>query len=381
MRYALLLFLVTLTHGLCAQDDDCSCQAALEDTWSELRELPAFRDRCRDDSCADRFAQLTARTSPEMSRLACYRLLTELVATLLDGHTAIYGSAADTLGDGAQETGAAPNNDLSTGERYYAGPYVLSLEPAAGTEGMVLRVVDSPKRRWQAGDTLAYLDPLGNFRYRYTGYLPGDGRLVTFQEQVRNGQFHQLGLRRDTTETIFARYSGEATYAYQRVATRVDYLRLGSFSGFQPVLGEAEAFYATLSDSLTGDQLIVDLRDNTGGGVRNSNIVYKILRRHRRHYDRIYVLINHGTTSNAEQFALRLKRWSRVVTAGEATKGVLAYELQGESVSVGCDRYLLRMATKRHRRYLPYEGKGVPAEIELLHDRDWVEQLREWITD
>ena len=59
----------------------------------------------------------------------------------------------------------------------------------------------------------------------------------------------------------------------------------------------------------------------------------------------------------------------------------MAYELEGKSVSVGCNRYVLRMATKRHRRYLPYEGSGVPADIELLRDRDWVGQVREWITD
>ena len=381
MRCCLLFPLLILSANLGAQTEACSCRSALRETWAAIQDLPAFRDRCRDGNCAEHYAELSTRATADLSPLPCYRLLTELVATLGDGHTAIYGSGADSLGAGAQEKRVAPTNDFGDGERYYAGPYVFSLEPADGPEGMVLRIVKSPKPRWQPGDTLAYLNPLGNYRYRYTGYLPGDGRLVTFQEQIRNGQFHQLRLQRDTSESLHTRHVGDRAYSYESVAPGIDYVRLGSFNSFQPTLRRAEAFYDTLSDQLTGKHLIVDLRDNTGGGVRNSNIVYKILRRHRRQYKRIFVLINHGTTSNAEQFALRLKRWSRVVTAGEATKGILAYELEGKSVSVGCDRYVLRMATKSHRRYLPYEGSGVPADIELLRDRDWVGQVREWITD
>ena len=381
MKYAFFLLPFFFSAGLPAQSEPCSCRTALHETWTALQELPAFRDHCLDGNCADRYADLTSQADPGISQPHCYRLLTELVATLHDGHTAIYGSTSDSLGAGAQEKRIAPTGDFGAGERYFAGPYEFSLEPDDGPEGLVLRMVKSPKPYWRKGDTLAYLDPLGNYRFRYTGYLPGDGRLVTYQEQIRNGQFHQLGLQRDTAEVIHARYAGDRTYAYARVAPGLDYVRLGSFNSFQPTLGRAEAFYDTLSDQLTGQHLIVDLRDNPGGGVRNSNIVYKILRRHRRHYARIFVLINHGTTSNAEQFALRLKRWSTVVTAGEASKGILAYELEGKSVSVGCDRYVLRMATKRHRRYLPYEGSGVPADIELLRDRGWLEQLREWITD
>ena len=364
MRLFLFPVLLLISFGAAAQTATCDCPAALRDTWAQLQPLPAFRDHCPDGTCAAAYAELYTRAPEASGDLACYRLLTALVATLGDNHTAIYGAGPDSLwveraGDGAQVP-ADPR-----GERYLRGndQYELILPPGGG-EGIL---------RTGGGDTLAYLTPLGHDRYRFSGHRPGDGRLISYPEQIRGGSFHQLGLRRDTTERYFSRYGGEAVYAYRQRSSGVGYLRLGSFRAFQPTLGEAENFYAGLPDRLAGDTLIVDLRDNPGGGDRNSNLAYRILKRHRKQYDAIYVLINHGTTSNAEQFALRMSRWPVVTLAGEATRGMLSYELEGKSTTVGCGRFVLQMATRRHRRYLPYEGRGVPPDVRLPAGEDWVE--------
>ena len=364
MRHFLFFSLFLLSGAAAAQTPSCDCRATLRETWAYLQPLPAFRDHCADGNCAATYAKLYARAAGTAGDLACYRLLTALVATLGDDHTAIYGAGPDSLwveraGDGAQGP-AEPR-----GERYYGdrGAYDLQLPPGGG-EGALLT---------ERGDTVAFLTPLGDHRYRYSGHRPADGRLITFSEQIRGGHFNHLGLRRDTTERYFARAPATGMYAYRQSRPRVGYLRLGSFRAFQPTLAAAEAFYAGLPARLAGDTLIVDLRDNPGGGDRNSQLAYRILQRHRKQYDAILVLINHNTTSNAEQFALRLSRWPTVTLAGEATRGMLAYELEGASETVGCGRFVLSLATRRHRRYLPYEGRGVPPDLPLPAGEDWVE--------
>ncbi len=383
MPYYYLLCFLAFSPVLHGQADDCACRDALAETWAHLSELPAFEDNCGANSdCTTRYQQLLTEAPRATSGLPCYRLLTALTGLLGDGHTAIYGMVPDTLPAVASPAGrplrSPPEGEAPVGT-YYGEGYTLGL--TKGTEHYVLRILASPRPRWAVGDTVAYLVPRGAGRYRFSGHRLSDGRLITFSEVIRDGSFSELGFRRDTTVTDRSHYTGTATYAYARLEGGIDYLRLGSFSSYNPELSEAEAFYATVAGQLVGRLLLVDLRDNTGGGKRNSNIIYKILRQQRRRYDRIGVLINHGSISNAEQFALRLKEWPEVSLLGEATQGVLTYELEGAAEEVGCGQYLLQMATKRLSRYLPYEGSGVAPDVRLGGDSDWIEQATRRLLD
>ena len=369
MRRLFFLGLFLSSFTAAAQSPDCECPATLREVWTHLLPLPAFADRCTDGSCAETFTELYEDAIGARTDLACYRLLSALVATLRDNHTVILGAGPDSLwmdrlGDGAQ----VPADPAAERYRSNLGAFDLLLPPDGG-EGVLLTA---------GGDTVAFLTPRGNDRYRYAGRWPYNGRLVTITEQLRSGAFHHLGLRRDTTRTYHSRYprSGEP-YAYEQRTPDLGYLRLATFHSYQPTLREAEAFYATLPGQLGSGTLIVDLRDNTGGGDRNSDIVFTILKQHRKQYDAIYVLVNHGTTSNGEQFAVRLSKWKNVILAGERTRGMLAYELQGRSEEVGCGKYILSMATRRHRKYLPYEITGVPVTLLLSAEQDWVEAIAE----
>lgn len=375
--------LLISTGVVFAQTPTCSCADALEQTWRTLQELPAYQDRCADAaSCELRYRELRAAAPAEASGPSCYRILSDLTALLGDGHTIIYGSVADTLQPGRRLTDfPSPPAGTASGPEgiYYLGAYSFSLTPMAADSAYLLSLRTSPDDRWREGDTVAFLTSLGDNRFRYAGHQLRDGRLVTRIEAIRHGAFARMGLRRDTTQRDVSRVEPGDTYRYRKLPNNTDYIRLGSFESFQPTLARAETFYAGLSPKLTGQRLIVDLRDNGGGGKRNSDILYRILKKRRKQYGDIAVLINHNTVSNAEQFAIRLQSWKNVTLAGERTAGILAYELESSVTEIPCGEYVTQLATKRLRRYLPYERLGVKPDLTLDPASPWPRQIEEWL--
>ena len=154
-------------------------------------------------------------------------------------------------------------------------------------------------------------------------------------------------------------------------------MRIGSFSGYNPVLKNAETFYKSLEEKPVTKDLILDLRDNGGGGDRNSDILYKYLRKNYKNAN-FYVLVNGTTVSNAEQFALRLKKFKNVTLLGSKTSGTIAYEL-GKTYDFPCYNFKGFFTFKGDKKYLEYESVGVQPDINLDNSADWIQQTKKYI--
>jgi C-terminal processing protease CtpA/Prc len=138
----------------------------------------------------------------------------------------------------------------------------------------------------------------------------------------------------------------------------------------------SQSFYDLIKDSLKAKNLIVDLRNNTGGAEKVSNKFLTLLRGYAKS-GKIYVLMNNGTMSRGEIFILQLKKIKGVKTFGQSTRGTLAYgsnfgkreRLPGGKFEV----YLTDMKDKAN--YFQYEGYGVNPEIVLDNDANWISKL------
>ncbi len=160
------------------------------------------------------------------------------------------------------------------------------------------------------------------------------------------------------------------------MANGIQYLRLGSFATSTQSLKASADFYDSIRDSLTASTLIVDLRNNGGGGFRNLMKYIKLLQKFSRK-GKIYLLINNGTFSNAEEVAIMLKASGNITTVGMATNGTLTY-----GNNYGNTHYLYGSGTalyptdmKDNGKFLSYEDAGLQPDILLKADRDWIGQV------
>ncbi|MFN0255365.1 S41 family peptidase [Pedobacter ureilyticus] len=172
---------------------------------------------------------------------------------------------------------------------------------------------------------------------------------------------------------------GNENFEYKALNDKVGYLRLSSFSSSNANIKKSEEFHATILGKLTTENLIVDLRGNTGGGYKTSRKFLDLLKKYK---GQIFVLQNSATVSNAEQFILDLKPLKKVTTLGEQTKGMITFGSNyGTKVVLPSERFTFSPTDmKGLERDLAYESKGINPDVALdLFKSDWITQTLEYI--
>ncbi|MEM7187923.1 MAG: hypothetical protein AAF466_14845, partial [Bacteroidota bacterium] len=82
-----------------------------------------------------------------------------------------------------------------------------------------------------------------------------------------------------------------------------------------------------------------------------------------------------NTGSNAEITTQRMRNANNVKVVGQSTAGILSYGSNyGNRITLPSGRYQYKFTDMNVSRNLPYEGIGVPVDIELEMDSDWLEQ-------
>lgn len=141
-------------------------------------------------------------------------------------------------------------------------------------------------------------------------------------------------------------------------------------------MSKSQAFYDRIKDSLTAANLIVDLRNNTGGADKVSNKFFILLKQYA-NKGNIYLLINNGTMSQGEIFTLQLKKFTNAKSYGQTTKGTIAYGVNESGMEkLPSGRYGATMTDIRDsRNYLVYEDVGVAPDHVLDNTGNWTDRL------
>jgi len=206
-------------------------------------------------------------------------------------------------------------------------------------------------------------------------------RLYSYKESIRPGEFLTQGFVKDTSQIrhSVAAHKGEF-YVFEDLNENVQYLKLGSFKSYYPILGEADSFAQAIEGKLTAPHLIVDVRDNTGGGLRNGKQFFKELKKYAKK-GKIYILINHRSTSMTEQFILRARDWSNCTLLGDYSGGMVASGRGNPSYDLPSGYFFIHLAMDDFSKWLPYENVGVQPDVFLNYDEDWIEQTLTIIKD
>jgi C-terminal processing protease CtpA/Prc len=125
--------------------------------------------------------------------------------------------------------------------------------------------------------------------------------------------------------------------------------------------------------------LILDLRNNEGGAEKEMSKYFQLLKEYVKS-GRLYVLLNNGTMSQAEIFALKLKELKNVTTLGQPTRGMLTYGSNyGKKERLPSGRFEVYPTDmlSGQLRYLEFEDYGIKPDVVLESDKDWVKQVLE----
>ncbi len=154
------------------------------------------------------------------------------------------------------------------------------------------------------------------------------------------------------------------------------YLRLPTF--YKSYWEELDSFYGEVEPQLAGmEHLIVDVRNNTGGGPRMYLQILKALKRKRTAPERVSLLYNSACASACEHFVVDLGRKSHVTTYGENSYGALGYGDIQQITTPNC-QFRFDLPSRCFGSYLKYEIKGVPPDVRLEKGGDsWLQQLIE----
>ena len=405
MRLLLLLLLSSLFTNAYSQNKDCRCETDLTFLDSKIRKTPAYRINKKAYNAS--YSRILKEIASVNSIFDCHYLLNELLISLNDNHSKVYSinsGATDEVKTNSEKfsefknsklfnTYPKPNIDLDSLKSVLKTKAIMDIEGIYKRENYmtigVFRneiennykaiILDSESDVWQVGEIMYTLIPFGNDYLLNIGGSINSKRLMAYTERVENGFFYFMGFQKDITQTNYSSIMpSESTYYREELSDEITYLKIGSFSSWNPTLSDAEKFYKTLEGYLNKSNLIVDLRNNGGGGDRNSDILYKLLKEYSKK-NKIYVLINHRTASNAEQFAKKLSTLENCKIFGSRTNGSIAYEIKNSNYPLPCGNFIAVLTSKKHSDYLEFESRGIEPDVTFSLNSDWIIQLNNYI--
>jgi C-terminal processing protease CtpA/Prc len=129
--------------------------------------------------------------------------------------------------------------------------------------------------------------------------------------------------------------------------------------------------------NLTKPNLIIDLRNNGGGSVKQAEKLLESLKNNE-NIKQIYIIINFKTASAAELMTLKLKEDKRTIIVGENSKGMIEYGYGNKSYSSqsSCSKFKIDLSTEQTNKNLSkYECVGIKPDYTLNNESEWMEQI------
>lgn len=385
-------------------------RADLDAVYSALKTTPSYKDQIKGKN-KKRYETLyqSLRAQQPTSPLNEFYLLTRLVQTLKDNHLGFYQWSNNNVDQSkiadstyvstylnSNEFKFFPKTNINvdslekalTGKPrndvegiYYLGDFLKAgIYRTIKHDSLVAVVLSAKQRIWQRGQLAAIINEVspGNFEgvcvnpvYKIFEY----NHRIKYVSNTLNLYYVWTKFPGETDYTSIP--AGTPNYQLKNIDAQTQYLRLGSFSTNNKSLVESQRFYDSVKTLVNAPRLLVDIRNNGGGGWKSSKKYLDLIVKHSKKAQ-VYVLTNYSTVSNAEQFTLKLKGRKNIAVLGADTKGMLTYGSNyGKTETTPSGKYKLYLTDMRDDgNYLQYEDIGVKPDRYLSPDSDWIGQVQ-----
>lgn len=351
--------------------------------YQAIKQTPSYKDQLKNDKSYVQLYETVRKDLKSEDDFVIYQQLLKLIYPLKDNHLN-FSRKSDSTYKFNYLRPALDKNEL---ERKYANAEPSDIagfysSPSGKTKVVVYEqspnvfylqnlntnVVESILHRTSSDsfDVIRFLNP----PVPYVLY-----RNVRF----RNGRIDDLGYIK-TQKTLYNELvKGSENFEYKELEEGVGYLRLSSFMARPANLKKATEFFQQTKPLITTKHLIVDVRNNGGGGYKTSQQFIDFLKSYK---GQVYILQNGFSVSNAEQFLLKLKGRKNITTLGETTKGTITYGSNyGKRIDLPSGRFVFSPTDMNGlAKELAFESKGIDPDVKLdAFKGDWIEQTIDYI--
>ncbi|WP_126973301.1 S41 family peptidase [Gynurincola endophyticus] len=187
--------------------------------------------------------------------------------------------------------------------------------------------------------------------------------------------------KKDTLKPDYVNLPSNAPlFKYEKINDSVDYVVLRTFQRNNANTKESFAFYNQLRESVKGAYLILDLRNHYGGSKLEMKKFYKLMQQYTKK-NKLYVLVNNRTLSQAEIFTYMLQQLKNTTTAGQTTKGMITYGSNyGKSNTLPSGEIIFNPTDMYGQfKLLNYENTGIEPQIILTTNQNWIQQVLDLI--
>jgi len=388
-----------------SQTETCDCKTDLDFVVKKIQKMPSYKKQIKGDNKETQFENLYATLLEKMEQPVlvedCFKMLIEQMSLVNDSHAALSTNnivlSKEDIEDAAKlaafkttdrfKNHPKTNRNLlelteelsNTSPEDLEGIYNhrdeqrIGIYYADNQKDLVGVILESSLNQWEAGEIRFYAThTFGNkydvYYYHTTTRTPGLVKSLVFE----NGRIWSYKKEGNTNNNEF-RDKSLPELDFKQINENTQYLYFGNFSN-----GKKDAhtkFYNDVKDKISAENIIVDLRSNTGGNKKFSDPFLKLLKN-----KNVYIITNCFTGSNGEQFTVKLKNLKNAKHLGQSTFGVIAYGLNyGRSYDTPSGHFSILPTDMNFHEYFEYEGKGVSPEFPLDFDKDWMAQTLEII--
>jgi hypothetical protein len=398
----LALFTITFfisTLAFFAQSNTCDCKADLDFIVEKIKKMPSYKKQINGNKEVEfetTYHTLSSKMKEPILVEDCYKMLLKQMLLVNDAHASLQINTTiipETILENDSQFLEFKTTDLFKqhpktrldisnlkdelaqkslddleGIYNYKDNEKIGIYYSDNKKDLIGVVLETNLKQWTVGDIRFYAEHTNNKKYNVYYYntatkTPGLVKSLSFD----NGRIWSYKKVGNSNDFEFADNNDSLT-VFKQINKDTQYLYFKSFGNSKKK--ELTTFYNDTKDKLTAKNVIVDLRSNSGGNKKYSDVFLKLLKN-----KNVYVLTNSFTASNGEQFTLKLLNNKNAKHLGQTTFGVIAYGLNyGRSYNTPSEHFRITPTDMNFHKYFEYEGKGINPEIPLAFDSDWIDQ-------